>query len=264
MLKLPEGSYFGSERGPVENEYFKICLTNHENKSHIGKHSHSNPYLSLLVKGGYDEISDCAKISVKPGDILIRPTNHSHENDFLNESSVCFNVELKRNFFKLITYSNELSFNMPDNVGNLAIKKMLSDYLIGLDIDFQTEMLVEFVSGLLNIPLEKTNSNWISELSKILEKETYKFHTLDELSNRLNLHPVYMTRKFKSVKGITIREYQMKTKLVKASSELSSSKAKISSIAYDFGFFDNAHFTNSFKKYFKTSPNRFRKLIYAN
>ncbi len=261
MLKLSEGSYFGLECRPVENEYFKICLTNHENKSHIDKHCHSNPYLSLLVKGGYNEISDSSKISVKPGDILIRPSDYSHENNFLDESSICFNIELKEDFFKFIGTANQLSFDMPDYADNLAIKKMLFDYKNGMDIDFQTEILVDFISNIFYVPIKKTNTKWVPEICAILDKETNKFHTLKELSDRVSLHPVYMTRQFKSVKGITIREYQMKAKLAKASSVLSSSRVKISAIAYDFGFYDNAHFTRSFKKFFGANPIQFRKLV---
>ncbi|WP_165614919.1 helix-turn-helix domain-containing protein [Flagellimonas flava] len=185
-------------------------------------------------------------------------------NRFLDTKVSCFNIELKKHFFDFLEIQPLNTYSKVNPLSGAAMYKILLDFTYGYDYELIIQVLTDCVLDIHNLDYKDANPFWILPLQKILENETNKFHSLDELSKRMDLHPVYMTKCFKSKKGYTIREYQLKTKLSRGAVMLTRDKTTISSVAFELGFYDNAHFTRSFKKYFGISPHQFRNQLMVN
>jgi AraC-like DNA-binding protein len=102
---------------------------------------------------------------------------------------------------------------------------------------------------------------WIKKVVSIVENELDEFHTLDGLSERVFVHPTYLARAFKEKIGLTIGEYQIKSKLSNAINLLLNTSLSISEISYKNGFYDDAHFIRRFKSVYNVSPHQFRLTI---
>ncbi|MEO7049464.1 MAG: helix-turn-helix transcriptional regulator, partial [Ferruginibacter sp.] len=100
----------------------------------------------------------------------------------------------------------------------------------------------------------------VEQAMKILDDEIDCFHSLNSLSKRIFIHPVYLARAFKLKNGITIGEYQLKQKLSNAIFLLLNSALSISDISFKNGFYDDAHFIRNFKSRYAISPHQFRLL----
>lgn len=89
-------------------------------------------------------------------------------------------------------------------------------------------------------------------------------HLTDEINvasaaKLLNIHPVQLNRLTRKYMGCTVSEYIMKTKLERAAIYLKETNESITNIAFNLGFFDSAHFSNKFKKYFGYTPLEYRR-----
>lgn len=88
--------------------------------------------------------------------------------------------------------------------------------------------------------------------------------TLQTLSERINYSPNYFHSVFSNVMGTTPQNYITNVRISNAKYKLSNSSKSIATIAYECGFSSQSHFSATFKKYTKMTPNEYRRLCYNN
>lgn len=82
--------------------------------------------------------------------------------------------------------------------------------------------------------------------------------TMDEIASYFGYNKKYLTTFFGKHSGISIKQYFILVKMDYAKAELSDTNKTIAQIAYDIGFHDVHHFSNTFKKYTGLSPTSYR------
>ncbi|MGW9685371.1 helix-turn-helix transcriptional regulator [Flagellimonas sp. 2504JD1-5] len=263
MLNLKEGTYFGEYLDARENELFKLSITAYSPDSILEDHYHDNSYISVLTSGSYLENIDGSTKLVQASDVLFRPTSWCHQNTFLEDSATCFNIEFKKNWQERLGWEVELpSTHIHFNKTAFpSLYKLLLNFKIDYNADFSTELILDWLHTISPYHVKNNAKSWVNKVERILRHELAQFHSLSSLAERIHVHPVYMARAFKTEKGMTIGEYQLKSKLHNAVYLLSTSDQSISDISFANGFFDDAHFIRSFKMAYGISPNRFRKIL---
>ncbi|TMU51005.1 helix-turn-helix domain-containing protein [Flagellimonas algicola] len=263
MLNLKEGNYFGKYLDARENELFKLSLTAHSPDSVLEDHYHDNSYISVLTSGSYLENIDGSTQLVQASDVLFRPTSWCHQNTFLEDSATCFNIEFKKGWQERLDWDVELP-NTHIHFNKTAfpsLYKLLLNFKIDYNADLSTELILDWLCTISLNQVRVHSKTWVEKVERILKHELAQFHSLASLSERIHVHPIYMARAFKAEKGMTIGEFQLKSKLHNAVYLLSSTQQSISDISFANGFFDDAHFIRSFKMAYGISPNRFRKVL---
>lgn len=262
-INLKEGEYFGDQIKSVNNNVFNLCVTQHESNSQIINHYHDNNYISILLNGQYNEFNDKNNHQIKAGDILFRPKNYDHENKFENLGGTCFNIEFKSEW----VHQFDTSLILPDEFFHFKTGKFTSLYKLfiyfsnGNNEDLLLELLNDWLFEINQKELAKGYLPWIEKIINILNNEIYCFHSLQSLSDRVFVEKTYMARAFKERQGITIGEFQLKSKIENAFFKLLNSSKSINEIAFENGFFDDAHFIKAFKLVYKISPLQFRYLF---
>ncbi|KOY86400.1 hypothetical protein AD998_09810 [bacterium 336/3] len=263
LLNLKEGEYLGQNIKSVDNSFLNLSITSYEPYCKIVNHYHDNDYISILVKGHYYEKNKVENNLISVGQILFRPQTYNHENQFESWGGTCFNIEFKSEWQKEI----DTPLVLPSKFTNYKTGTFPSLYKLLVhfqnqnrgDMDF--EFICDWLFELNQKQLSKGHLPWIDKIIQILEKEINSFHTLQSLSERVHVHPIYLARAFKEKKGLTIGEFQLKMKLENAISMLMNSILTISEISFLNGFFDDAHFIRSFKSVYAISPHQFRLSI---
>jgi AraC-like DNA-binding protein len=131
------------------------------------------------------------------------------------------------------------TFLQNDFILNLENESKLLDLLFQLlitpsvSIDFQ--------------PLMDENEA-VNRAITYIEKYYKTSFSLDDLIEKAFLSKFHLIRIFKKQTGLTPHAYQMQLKLNEARRLIFQDKS-LTEIAYDLGFADQAHFTNTFKKY---------------
>ncbi|MFZ7947069.1 helix-turn-helix domain-containing protein [Neobacillus sp. 19] len=94
-----------------------------------------------------------------------------------------------------------------------------------------------------------------------IEKRLGENITRDELAQIYHMNPVYFSRAFKEIYGLTPMKMVKKLRLLHAKRLLETTDDTMEVIAQKCGFCDSPHFTHTFRSAFKISPSEFRKSI---
>ena len=121
------------------------------------------------------------------------------------------------------------------------------------------ECLIECVRA-DRLVTEAFENQTISEIIRYIHDNYNQSLTNASIGYAFNYHPNYISQLLKSVTGMSLHKYLIHVRLVKALSLLQNTDISINEVALRCGFCDSAYFSGYFKKQFKTSPSKFRKV----
>ena len=93
---------------------------------------------------------------------------------------------------------------------------------------------------------------------KFIEEYSGEELSLRRVAKAVNIHPNYLSEKFKQVTGINFVEYVARTRFEKACRFLDDGGLRISDIAFAAGFQSLSQFNRVFKRLSGKSPTQFR------
>lgn len=262
-MQLRDGKFYGHTVRQIELEHFNLTQTIYSADVSLPKHYHENPYFSLLLEGNYLEKALREETILSGGQSIFRPDNHEHANIFDGQPGKCFNLELRSNITPL--FSQDMNDHRP-----IILKRSFLDLFLlyyrfrqGHPADTLDMLSFEIISHLF----EKDNLSrygqtpWINTIIARIHDQPDEAHAVDTLAAIVNVHPIYMLRKFKEKTGLRLSEYITRVRLEKATNSIVAGKDTLTQITYDSGFYDQSHFTRSFKHYFGASPRDFSKTL---
>ena len=258
---LYDGQYLGQTMRSYETEMISAKSTLHQ-KSQSKLHAHSNAYLSILLSGLYSEETtlDSQKV-ISPSHVLYRPAHYKHKNQFITDQTKCLNIEFSSAWFdKHGINSNRIKPQIKSIQNYPFVLRLLIDFLKHGKIDFFEELLIQLITH-EEQTISTAGKPWLGKLVRILDNEIDVNHSLITLSERVFVHPNYMSRVFKDHFGRTIGQYQIEKKIQSATEKLFTENTSIAQIASDCGFFDEPHFIKTFKAYNRITPHQFRLLL---
>ena len=101
----------------------------------------------------------------------------------------------------------------------------------------------------------------VSKGKRLLEQEYMKEISLTEISERLGIHPNYLSTLFKTETGITYSQYLRSLRVKKASEMMRTTYVKVNEIAERVGYSDTASFYRVFKEELGMSPARYKRSL---
>jgi AraC-like DNA-binding protein len=93
---------------------------------------------------------------------------------------------------------------------------------------------------------------------KFIEEHSGEELSLRSVAKAVNIHPNYLSEKFKQVTGMNFVEYVARTRFEKASRLLRDGELRISDIAFAAGFQSLSQFNRVFKRLSGKSPTQYR------
>ena len=109
--------------------------------------------------------------------------------------------------------------------------------------------------------------NYIDNLKRALDFIEHNLSlelTIKDIASNAYISPYHFSRIFSAALGMPVQEYVIKRRLTNAAYQLINTEKEIISIAYSFTYKSQEAFTQSFKKMFKITPNKFRKKYNEN
>lgn len=152
------------------------------------------------------------------------------------------------------------SYGLYENISNLNILEWVGNSLF----------LENFVQMLVNIlqQYEKYTQNLrtgnhpiINKVLKIMEGEYKNELTLEEMAERMDVTPEYLSGLFMKELGIKYTTYRAQIRIDAAKRLLQKGKLKIYEVAEESGFTDVRYFTKVFKKYTGVSPGEYVRTV---
>ena len=93
---------------------------------------------------------------------------------------------------------------------------------------------------------------------KFIEKHFGEELSLRRVAKAVNIHPNYLSERFRQITGVTFVEYVARTRFERACGLLHNGDVRISEIAFAAGFQSLSQFNRVFKRFSGDSPTQFR------
>jgi YesN/AraC family two-component response regulator len=124
-------------------------------------------------------------------------------------------------------------------------------------------LLLEFTRQMKDLVIDEVKDHErrqsISLIKKWIEHNYYREITVEEIAEKFNYNPDYLSHVFKHRYCVTITELIQKKRIEYAKELLTNSLLRVSEIAYTCGYSNPKYFSSVFKHYEHLSPTDFRK-----
>jgi AraC family transcriptional regulator len=117
------------------------------------------------------------------------------------------------------------------------------------------ELLIGIVRSAQPSPNEPS---WLPKVRELLHERFTEPFSLAKIAAAVEVHPAHLARTFRRFHRQTIGDYVRRLRIEFARARLSSSADPISSIALAAGFYDQCHFTRTFKNQLGMTPAEYR------
>jgi AraC-like DNA-binding protein len=253
-----QATYYSKE--PLGNDIIQLVgwSGNHwDNISYFPK----NFQIGYIRQGKGEFFTGDEIISIKEGQFfLVHPGKvHSGKPDETIGWTVD-TIALKAQFIKeLFTVNDTITFSefVTDDEELKAIFEKIIQLLNNYEHSLENEgKLYLLITDLIKLKVsitkadeKKENQNEaIDRAVDFITKNFTNSFSLDELAEKAFLSKFHLLRIFKNKTGLTPYAYQIQLRLNEARRLMFQNKS-LTEIAYELGFADQAHFTNTFKKY---------------
>lgn len=267
-MKMPSGQFCGIKLQSRLVSDFTFIESIYEPRQRHAKHSHERATLCFVLQGAFTQTYGPHTLECAPSTLLFYPAGEAHADSFHDLKTRCFVIELKPSWLEGLDVTSVLTDKGASFRGGRPSGLALRLYDEVCELDEFSHLSIEGL--LLEMVAEISRSarpNHDSPPTRIaLVKELVDSHlqeplTLAELAAQAGTHPVYLAQAFRKACGCTIGEYVRERRIEFACRELINMDNTISEIAAAAGFFDQSHFTRTFKRVLGVTPGLFRKQL---
>ncbi|MEO1520952.1 MAG: AraC family transcriptional regulator [Cyanobacteria bacterium J06633_2] len=252
-------------------ELYRAQLRRHA----FDKHFHDAYTIGLNERGLGQSLFQGTLMNTPPGSFNLLNPGEVHTGQAADERGWTFrNIYISAPLMRsLLTQLGHPTHRLPafrgPNVQNPALRPLFRQVFQTLEqptpLLTQQSLLMELISQLLrhhgemNIRMSaKSESQAVRLVQTYLEEHYTENVSIDTLSQLGNLSPYYLIRSFHQQIGLPPHLYQRQVRLLKAKQSLNTCQS-LAAIATDAGFFDQSHFTRSFKRVFGLTPGQYRQ-----
>jgi AraC family transcriptional regulator len=264
MLLLGHGEFLGREITRISVPGFIVTFRQSGSaRRDDTPHCHSTPHLLLPLDTGYWSEADGFDAR-NPAQLIYTPADTCHR-----DSMVRFR-------------GRYLSISMDDRIARQSVESVRHPIALGRPIatriahciawrairgdstePFLEEACLIAVGELARSPrlIGAARPRWLRHLLEICHSYVDTFPTISDMAAMIGVHPVHVTRVFRSCFGIPLSEYIRSVKVQRAAALLRTGKTSVAMAAIDNGFSDQSHLCKSFKAVMGITPSAYQALF---
>ena len=228
-------------------------------------HAHDQPSMSLVLDGTFRERMGNVTETLRPLSVSLMPNGVPHQDEFgplgARLLTVSFSGQLER---ELSRYSSSLATWRWIHGG--AVVRVFVDLWRGLRESMPPNALESLVidamaaaSTTVVARARGTPPRWLEHARGAID-DGRGWPKVSDLAAEAGVHRVYLARQFKRFYGWTVSAYVRCRCLQSAAADITRTSARLSTIAHDNGFSDEAHLCRTFGATTGLTPSAFREL----
>ena len=255
--------FFGEQVKSREIGGFVLSESVYGAGAHISRHSHSSPYLSILIQGAYREACESQTRDCEPSTVIFHPAGEEHADRFLAHGGRIFRFEIT-NSSRIAAAGLTAPFKFVGGpVARLATRLYREFNQVDTYSPLVMEGLVLEILGLAardtSLPRGRKAPSWLLRVEELLRANAPNNLTLDNVAAVAGVHVVHLARVFRKFHGCTPGEYLRRLRIERAIEELRSTDKALADIAGNAGFSDQSHFCRAFKLSTGMTPGQYRR-----
>ena len=269
VFKLFSGSHYGDTLKKRVLGDFVVLETSYAPKLRIPRHTHERAALCLVLSGACQEIYGQQTITCLPLSVLFRPAGEVHSDQFSDSGTRTLIIELDNGWLdRLHDYPVKLDRPVISKSGStawLATKAYTefhrADSGSALAIEGLALELLAVTSRRCFKRVGKKAPPWLANARDLIHRCFATNLTLEAIAAEVGTHPVHLARTFRQKYRCTVGEYVRKLRVEAACRDLSRSDTPLGQVALSVGFYDQSHFSRTFKRVTGVTPTEYRTAI---
>lgn len=267
---LPIQKYLALNRGKYQREVVRLprigsslyLNTHMETAATDLPHYHETAHLSFVLRGGAIDKRKNSEDEKLSGALMFFRAGEIHQTIYRGFPVRNINVELESEFFS----ENQIDErNLSDSFIKSPNAKfsMLKIYKeLSANDEFSDSSIELLLLNLINCSKlqEKNRPGWLNRIVELLHDNWNQEISVTDLANVTQVHPKTISKYFPRYFNCTLGEYRRHLKVEKSISLIKSSNFSLTEIAYECGFYDQSHFTGTFKQLTGFRPKEFQKI----
>jgi AraC family transcriptional regulator len=223
-------------------------------------HFPENSHICFIVEGIISDKRKRFEFERASGELMFFQSGEPHQTVFNTFPAKHITIELDSDFF----HTNETSesrletFVKKDPTAKFIMLRILKEVILSDEFsECSIEMLLlNLIKG--NDAAQNKRPKWIDQVSDLVNDCWNYELNISDLAASANVHPKTISKYFPKYFGCTLGECRRKLKVERSISLIKSSKLSLTEIAYECDFFDQSHFTKTFKNLTGFSPKQFQ------
>ena len=246
---------------------FQLCEQSYSPNLYMPTHEHELPHFCAVVSGGCTYHGQGAGVEVAPSRIVLVPADRLHSTLCSREGAHLFILSLSAEWAARLTPCSTYR-EAPSLVRSTAAEALMRRLyrelrqrdsastlaITGLSIELIAETLRQSERA-----EERGLPRWLRQVRDLLDDRIQEPPTVEELALSADVHPAYLTRRFRRQFGCSLGDYVRGRRVAYAAMALASGNAPLVEIALEAGFCDQAHFSKVFKQSTGLTPSEFRR-----
>lgn len=204
------------------------------------RHRHAEPYMAIVVEGGYLEAGDAGRIEAGPGDVILHGAFESHQDHFEARGATVLNLPLGSD-------DNATAGRISD-VDDIVRLAQRDPWAASARVRF--EMSSD----------KPTLADWPDLLAAELRRDPSL--VISDWADRMGLAVASVSRGFARAYGVTPKRFRLEARALRAVRVLRHGNGSLAELAAELGFADQAHMSRAIAATTGLSPLRLRaKLV---
>jgi AraC family transcriptional regulator len=248
---------------------FVLRLGEHPSGSEIPRHSHDDPSICYVLRGGFTEYSGGEATVCGAGTLKLMPAGEPHWNRFGSADTRGVRIDVDRSRFDEVPaihrVLDERCHTMGGRGGELA-RRMVAELTTedtagpiaaeGLALELLAEL------ARIGAPLRgAAPPSWLLAAEEQIQERYRTGVSVGEIARELGVSPSTLARGYRQRFGCTVGERIRRLRVEHAARELAETNEPLSEIAIRAGFYDQSHFTNVFRRAFGVTPAAYRAAL---
>lgn len=222
--------------------------------------------LSLAVDGGYQLDWGRARLRCGPASLVFHPPGEVYGARISDVGSRCLTVGIDPAVFASAAEALpqvarlHAARRAPPRWLAFELRRELEagDDLSATSVEASVLALLAELAELPALEARSAPPPWLERGKEQLHDEFARSHSLEALARTAGVHRVHLARVFRQHYGCTVGEYIRQRRVELASQRLLATRDRLSEIAFDAGFADQSHLTNTFRRLVGVTPGAFR------
>lgn len=258
--------YAGVLRGHLHRRGLEIAETSYDPRQHVGRHAHDRSLLVVVLGGAMTEKVRGQDVLCSAGTVLFHPAGEPHAHEFGGRTPRCLSLQLAEPWLERLDAGRNLVPAEPvrrfDEVATGAGRLLHTEFRRGPDAQWAA---LEGLTLTLLASLSARGRSHAERRPDFLRIVVEKLHddpsseaSLSELARLAGVSPEHLSRTFREAHGVTLGEYLRTLRVERAREELANGDCSLGRLAVRLGFYDQSHFTRTFKAHVGCTPGQFR------
>lgn len=220
-------------------------------------HYHDEPHLTFILNGGVIDKRKPFENERFGGELMFFRAGEPHQTISKMFPTKYVSLQFQSDFFKQNPHLElAIENNFDSKISLLKIYRELT-----INDEFSETSLEILLQNLIQSPADgKIFPAWLKKIVELLNDRWNDEISLEDLAFAAEVHPKTISKYFPRFFGCTLGEYRRRIKIEKSFALIKSAKFSLTDIAYQCNFYDQSHFTKTFKDLTGFLPKQFQKL----